>query len=146
MSVSAKDRWPLSGGCQCGRNRYQLLREPLGVGLCHCRSCRLATGATPVAWAVMRDEDVTFEGETATSSSSPGVARGFCGRCGTTLTFRDNAEMVDVTIATLDTPDALRPKREIWLEDAVTWAAVDRHRACFARRSKDGPPLQDSRP
>ena len=34
-----------SGGCTCGRVRYTVIGVPTVVGLCHCTTCRKATGS-----------------------------------------------------------------------------------------------------
>jgi hypothetical protein len=41
------------GGCLCGAVRYRITGEPRSSSTCFCRSCRLASGATPVAWLVV---------------------------------------------------------------------------------------------
>jgi len=35
----------IEGGCQCGAVRYRAIEIPLARTLCHCRSCRRASGA-----------------------------------------------------------------------------------------------------
>ncbi|HEX4885361.1 MAG TPA: GFA family protein, partial [Casimicrobiaceae bacterium] len=37
--------FPLAGGCDCRRVRYQLLSAPLFVHCCHCRWCQRETGS-----------------------------------------------------------------------------------------------------
>ena len=49
-------RLPLSGGCQCGRVRYQIRAEPLAVYVCHCTECQRQSGsAFALSLAVARD-------------------------------------------------------------------------------------------
>ena len=43
---------PAEGGCLCGSVRYRVAGDPVAATLCHCRSCRRASGGTNVAWAV----------------------------------------------------------------------------------------------
>ena len=49
--------------------------------------------------------------------------RAFCGKCGTSLTYRraENAETIDITIASFDEPALFAPTQEIWLNDKVHW-------------------------
>ena len=62
--------------------------EPAVVTLCHCSACRRASGAPAVGWATVRPEEfIIARGELAIVHSSPGVRRGFCGRCGTPITY-----------------------------------------------------------
>jgi len=38
------------GGCLCGAVRYRMVGAPLSSAICHCASCRRASGAPTVAW------------------------------------------------------------------------------------------------
>src|SRR5512134_3668562 len=107
---------PIEGGCLCGAVRYRVTGEPLARSLCHCRTCRLASGAPSVAWVVFRSGDLAFIGQPTGFHSSPDVIRTFCGRCGTSLTYQRTSETdtIDVTTVTLDRPDDFAPTREIW--------------------------------
>ena len=114
----------LTGRCLCGAVRYRagaLLYPPT---LCHCESCRRASGANAVAWLTVRVDTFKYTAATPSSyASSPGVLREFCKRCGTPLTYRSTkrAEEVDIGLATLDPPGTLAPVDHIWMEDALPW-------------------------
>ena len=119
---------PIEGGCLCGAIRYRATSEPLARSLCHCRTCRLASGAPSVAWVVFRAPDFGFvAGEPKTFHSSPGVARTFCGRCGTPLTYQRTSkpDTIDVTTVTLANPDDFAPTREIWIDHKVAWECLN---------------------
>jgi hypothetical protein len=51
------------------------------------------------------------------------VRRGFCARCGTPLTYwsAKRPDEIDLTIATLDAPDAIAPVDHVWMSDALVW-------------------------
>jgi len=55
------------------------------------------------------------------------VSRAFCSACGTQLTFNDAAtpESTDVTVGSLDTPDALAPEDHVWADRMVGWLRMD---------------------
>src|SRR5262245_40219689 len=77
-----------TGGCLCGDVRFRLVGAPYRVDYCHCYSCRKHTGAPVAAFADCRAGVVEFmNGAPALYESSPGVRRGFCARCGSTLTY-----------------------------------------------------------
>jgi hypothetical protein len=114
----------LTGRCLCGSVRY---RCPIPIApptLCHCESCRRASGAHVVGWLTVplaaleytQDQPVTYQ-------SSPSVRRGFCGRCGTPLTYWSGkrSDEVDLTIASLDAPDRVVPVDHVWMGDALNW-------------------------
>jgi hypothetical protein len=116
------------GGCLCGGVRYRVAGEARTSAICHCVSCRRASGAQSVAWVVFPSEAFSFvSGDPAEYRSSSGVSRTFCGRCGTSLTYQHdgNADSIDVTTASLDLPDELPPTRHVWLEDKVSWESVN---------------------
>lgn len=135
---------PIEGGCLCGAVRYRAACAPIAATLCHCRSCRLATGAPSVAWVVFRVGDLTFASEQPREfSSSPDVVRSFCGACGTPLTYRrpSKAGMIDVTTATLDRAHDFAPSKEIWVEDKLSWECLNDHIPHYARSSVGATPI-----
>lgn len=126
----------MEGGCLCGAARYRVSGTLLSSSLCHCRSCRLASGAPSVAWYVVKLEQFELlAGHLASFRSSPQVSRGFCVRCGTQLSYRhdDSPDEIELTTATLDEPAEVPPTREIWISQKVPWAASDRDLEHFAR-------------
>jgi hypothetical protein len=123
----------LTGGCFCGAIRYRIGAAPASASICHCRSCRRAAGAQAVAWATVPKSGFELSGSMTLFASSPGIARGFCPTCGTAITFDDSGDSIDVTVASLDDPEAIRPDRETWLEHRLSWATVDPARKPFTR-------------
>lgn len=112
-----------TGGCLCGAIRYRV-RGSAQTSLCHCRSCRLATGGPSLAWVMCDENNIVFErGAPAIYRSSPGVERGFCARCGTSLTYRraNRPGLFDVTTASLDDPEVFPPTKEIWVSERLSW-------------------------
>lgn len=126
------------GGCLCGAIRYRITAAPIATSFCHCRSCRLATGAPAAAWVILPRDGLVFDqGEPVSFASSPGKQRTFCGRCGTSLTYRreDRPDSIDIHTATLDDPDAFPPTREIWLEEKIAWMATNDRFTPYPRTS-----------
>ncbi|HEU4429844.1 MAG TPA: GFA family protein [Myxococcota bacterium] len=118
---------PLTGGCACGALRYEARGAAANLCFCHCASCRRATGASPVAWGTFaRERFRVVRGALALRRSSPPVERGFCAACGTALTYAHAARPseIDVTLASLDEPAALRPACHIWVSDRIAWAPL----------------------
>ena len=75
------------GRCLCGAVRFRAWGPPKWVMWCHCDSCRRHSGAPASVFASFDDLAVSVTaGEIATFTSSPGTVRGFCARCGSTLT------------------------------------------------------------
>ena len=126
----------LEGGCLCGATRYRIDPFILNAGICHCETCRRAAGAQSVAWVTVPASGFRFDtGRPAIFASSPGVERTHCPTCGTSLTYRSEADTIDVTIGSLDDPEAVPPTQEIWLEHRLTWEAIDPSRSAWQRSS-----------
>jgi hypothetical protein len=114
----------LDGGCLCGAVRYRCEPPARPAAYCHCTSCRRAAGAHAVAWFTVPNSSLTFtQGQPAIYRSSAPVQRGFCGRCGTQLTYRNDQwpDEVDLTVGSLDDPGRVAPTSHIWMEDAAPW-------------------------
>jgi len=112
------------GGCLCGAIRYEVVRPFTSVSVCHCRSCRLASGAPTVSWFVLpRTGFRWLQGSPKSFASSPPVKRGFCGECGTQLTYEhtDSPREIEVTTMSLDEPAEVPPTKEIWLSERIPW-------------------------
>lgn len=122
------------GGCLCGKVRYACQGPPKWVVHCHCASCRRASGGVVVTWAGFLAERFTItRGAPVRFASSPGVARSFCGDCGSPLTYE--AERfpgeVHVTVATLDRPEDFAPSRHVYSRERVPWLQIDPHLAGY---------------
>jgi hypothetical protein len=92
--------------------------------VCPCESCRRSTGGAVVACCGFRREDVAFTGATPTYySSSPGVRRGFCARCGTSLTFESTRwpEDVHLMVGNFDAPESFTPQCHVFAAERMPW-------------------------
>ena len=117
------------GGCLCGAVRYRLHGAPDWSAHCHCRSCQKATGAAFTTWAGVKTEsfEVTI-GQLTVFNTSPGVERGFCGKCGTSLTYVAKERwpgQVSVLAPTLDNPGIAAPTVHVYVEHQLSWVKLD---------------------
>lgn len=112
------------GGCLCGAVRYRFSGTPQFQSMCHCRSCRRATGAPAAAFVGLTHEQYEeIQGSRRIYESSPGVRRGFCGRCGTSLSFEGETWPGEIHIytATLDEPELFPPTVHTYCLDQIPW-------------------------
>ena len=119
---------PLTGGCLCGAIRYEARPEKREGYYCHCRMCQLAFGNTRAAFINLRKDQITWStGAPALYASSKFAVRGFCGRCGTPLTFAyPDSKNMDLSIGSLDDPSAVKPVSHFAVESRVgNWHADD---------------------
>jgi hypothetical protein len=118
----------LVGGCLCGRVRYRVDESPLRVSHCHCRTCRRAGGAPFVTWVtVARGALRITAGSPRARRSSPQAVRTFCAECGTPITYAADAypESIDLTVGSLDDPEAVTPDEHVWAGSRLTWLQLD---------------------
>lgn len=129
----------LEGGCLCGRIRYAAGGTPFHATACHCTDCRRSSGAPFVAWfSVPADQFRLLQGELRGFASSPGVQRGFCGDCGTSLTYRNEAQPeIDVSTATLDEPDRVPAQDHIWTRSKLGWVELGSQLPAYAKGRDD---------
>jgi hypothetical protein len=117
----------LHGGCLCGNVRYTVAIEKPEGYYCHCRMCQLAFGNTRAAFLNVRKDHVHWHGQRATYASSKIALRGFCGTCGTPLSFEYNgSERMDLAVGSLDDPAAISPVSHFAVETRIgNWHADD---------------------
>ncbi len=122
---------PISGGCLCGKLRYQITAEPVGAGNCHCRTCQKATGSAYLAALFVPYESLEITGvykEFASQSASGNTLhRGFCPECGSMLFGRNsgNDKIRPVSASTLDDPSIYQPNMDFWVSDAQPWDTMN---------------------
>ena len=94
-----------TGGCHCGRLRYQFSGPLRDIAHCHCSICRRVSGGLVTTWITLPASAFEWlEGVPARYDSSGSCARYFCGNCGAHLALITHLspDSIDVTIATLD--------------------------------------------
>ncbi|MEN3278183.1 MAG: hypothetical protein V7631_3973 [Massilia sp.] len=131
----------LQGGCYCGAVRYVVDGDNFHGTLCHCTDCRRMSGAPAVAWFSAHMADLRFaQGNPATYHSSEHVLRGFCGTCGTTLSYQDDRypDEIDITSASLDDPEAVPPQDHTFVQDRLRWMHVADGLPEYARTRSEG--------
>lgn len=115
------------GACLCGAVRFRLEGAPIWVGHCHCESCRRNTGSLIATFVGFKQNQITYtQGERRIYVSSPGVRRGFCGECGTPLSYEtDNfPDEIHLYICTLDDPERFIPQFHIFYAEHISWFIV----------------------
>ena len=115
---------PFTGGCQCGAVRYRVDAALVDSAICHCRMCQKATGGLFGAFASFPTLAVSWtRGERKLFNSSEHIARGFCGDCGTPLSFEAAGEgrHIGLTIGSLDDPAAFRPEKQIMVAERLPY-------------------------
>jgi hypothetical protein len=109
----------LTGGCQCGAVRFSC--EDLGsASICHCRMCQKAFG-NAFGPLVTANGLVWTRGEPKRFQSSNKVRRGFCGDCGTPLTYEKEDFATELAICAFDDPASIAPAIQVGTESRLPW-------------------------
>ena len=117
----------MSGGCLCGATRYAIDGPFQVVGNCHCSICRRTSGAAFVTWGILAPDTfrwVAGEGAVQAYESSPGTARVFCGRCGSSLACTHGGVVGEVMMGTLDGDPGQRATDHIFVGSKAPWYEI----------------------
>lgn len=105
-----------TGGCQCGAVRFRMHGQPKDVSVCHCRMCQKAFGAYYAPLVAVGEAQVTWtRGQPKRFASSNFVKRGFCGDCGTPLTY-EAPDGLSLAAGAFDDPSRLPPTIQFGVE------------------------------
>jgi hypothetical protein len=119
-----------SGGCLCGKVRYEIDAEPITGRVCWCRDCQKFGARGPTVNAAFPSSALKVSGELrdypSTADSGNKMHRKFCPACGTHLFSEAEVRphLVYVRVGTLDDPEIGKPSATIWVSSAPSWAAI----------------------
>jgi hypothetical protein len=121
----------ITGGCLCGKIRYEADGESFLAIRCHCRDCQYVAGGEPTAVMSVGRGALRVQGEPrayrSKADSGVGVFRSFCADCGTPL-FAGNekdADVIAIKLGSLDDPSRFAPAGHIWTSSAQPWHHID---------------------
>lgn len=98
-----------TGGCQCGAVRFRVEGALGDASVCHCRMCQKAMGNFYAPLVSVREATLTWtRGRPKRFQSSNAGLRGFCGNCGTPLTY-EAPDGVALTIGAFDDAEDIAP-------------------------------------
>ncbi|WP_377295621.1 GFA family protein [Rhizobium sp. SGZ-381] len=110
-----------SGGCQCGAIRFRVSGPLRDASICHCRMCQKAFGGYYAPLVSVRGTDFEWtRGTRKIFRSSNVVSRGFCGDCGTPLTY-EAPDGVAVAAGAFDDPAAFPPTTQFGIECKIAF-------------------------
>ncbi len=116
-----------TGGCLCGWVRYQAEGEPIAVVTCHCRWCERISGGPFLTFVGFDPKNLAWaENEATVYKSSAEVHRGFCPRCGSTVSFaRPAHHVIAVMAGSLDNPDSIEPQMHCFTDHQNVWLRLN---------------------
>ena len=130
---------PQTGGCQCGKVRYEITGEPLSVYTCHCLDCQRLTGSAFSLGIVVPESGFSLIGLAPrqlqrTAASGRVNVRLVCPDCGAWICGMPNNRVVRVRGGTLDDASWLRPTRHIWISRKQSWVVLPEGGELFAEQ------------
>ena len=136
----------MTGGCACGRVRFEAQVDDYEAYLCHCRMCQRATGSVSIAFKNLPQGRVEWLSGPDWYDSSPIAKRPYCRECGTSLGFQfKEGPNMDLTVASFDDPSRFKPTSHFgseamqrqWLNtEGLPETRTDEHPALVERWTK----------
>ena len=117
------DSMPIfQGGCACGAVRFEAIREPLRVGLCHCMTCRKKHGSAFNPFVVFRFQDVLIAGSLRAWKSSDHAMRLSCEVCSSPIAYQeDEGVEIELHLGSFDETSLFAPLYENWVVHREDW-------------------------
>jgi len=136
---------PLTGGCQCGKLRYEIAEAPRLVYSCHCTACQKMTSSAFSMGVIVTEEAFRLTaGEPhlaapRTADSGRVSNRWICRDCGSWLTGspRLGGMFRSVRAGTLDDTSWLKPTAHIWTRSKQPWITLPEGDGCFETQPED---------
>src|SRR5262245_36053562 len=128
--IAMKDKpRKVTGGCLCGRVRYEAQVFLESAILCHCRICQKSTGQPAEISVPIKAGTLTFtKSKPRYYASSEHGKRGFCEDCGSRLVWQaldpDSDWLTNVDVGSLDDPSVSRPSEHIFVDTQLPWYDV----------------------
>ena len=117
----------ITGGCLCGKIRYQISGPLHDASHCHCSMCRRQHGAVFATYAQFEPGDFRWTaGEELVKDFSPAVGAGwcFCAECGSTLGGTEDGKVMSITLGTVDGDPGVRPESHIFVGSKAGWHEI----------------------
>jgi hypothetical protein len=120
----------VTGGCLCGKVRYEAIVFLKTGYYCHCRICQKSSGQPADISVPIKAGTLVFtKSKPKYYVSSEHGRRGFCEDCGSRLLWQAldprNDWMTNVTVGSLDDPDEVEPSVHIFVDTKLPWYKVN---------------------
>jgi hypothetical protein len=109
-----------SGGCLCGKIRFEIYQPLRQVSICHCKQCRQSAGYL-AGFTVCDPENLVFLKDEGLKwyDSSDFAKRGFCENCGSSIFWTEKkGGNMGIAAGSLDEPTGLTSGIHIFTEYA----------------------------
>jgi hypothetical protein len=121
----------LTGGCQCGAVRYQVVGEPIALWVCHCHECQKQSASAFGISVTVRSADLELiQGETKSwtrpTDSGRTLQNVFCPECGTRVWHGNKEETKTINIkgGSLNESIDLSLATHTWTSRKLPWVVI----------------------
>lgn len=130
----------ISGGCLCGRVRYEITGRLLSANHCHCSMCRRQHGAAFATYADFNPGDFKWtSGEELVKvfETATGAGWGFCSECGSSLAGTVKGKVTSITLGTVEGDPGIKPASHIFVGSKAQWYEIRDDLPQFDERAPD---------
>ena len=117
-----------TGGCLCGRVRYEVSGPLFDSSHCHCSMCRRQHGAVFATYADFDPENFRWtEGSdwVKTFETESGEGWSFCTECGSTLAGTNHGTVTSITLGTVSGDPGIEPESHIFVGSKARWHTIN---------------------
>jgi hypothetical protein len=119
----------MTGGCLCGKVRFEIAKPLLFAGYCHCTRCQKRTGTAAAVSARIAPGSLRLvAGQEEIKSFRPpdGFAKVFCSNCGGALwsESQQDPEVKSVRMGAFDADPGIRPSYRQFVAYAAPWEPI----------------------
>jgi hypothetical protein len=124
--VAMSDPRVYEGGCLCGEVRWRALGKTLYAMHCHCQQCQKHSGSAFASGVGFRADAVTWMNKKPTFyQSSQNAKRGFCPRCGSSVSWHYLDDEIAMLIGSFDHPEEFQPSAHMMTEKQLPWLKIN---------------------
>jgi hypothetical protein len=132
----------VTGGCLCGKVRYEAQVFLKSAFYCHCRICQKSSGQPAEITVPIKAGTLVFtKSKPKYYVSSQHGQRGFCGECGSRIVWQalqpENDWLTNVDVGSLDNPAAVKPSKHIFVDTRLPWYIIDEQLPQFREAEVD---------
>ncbi len=130
-----------SGGCLCGKVRFQCSNEPLFQFICHCKDCRKQHAGIFGSYVSYGASDFSFTSDSkemlsenhSVGDSGETKKRYFCANCGSFIYFKipQIADALSLGVGLFDDPSFFTPNMQFYCKDKLANPELDLAVASF---------------
>lgn len=117
----------ITGGCFCGRIRYETTAPLRPARACHCSRCRKAFSGAGSTYAEIEPGSFRWlEGHALLTryEAMPGWGMAFCSQCGTTLCGWHGEDVHGVTLGSVDGDPGVQIEMHIYVGSRAPWDQI----------------------